>query len=263
MRIGRVLATMAIAGFALTLVAQSTDAPAGVTQQPYTAVYKHTSVKTLADGSDVTTESTEVDMVDSKGRVRMDSTGSSTKEKPSETQIHVSDPVNHTLAYWSLAGKTATVLNAPDVGDPNDECARKMKAIDALHPVAAGGAKPRIEDLGTATINGIAARGGRVQFTVAVRNIGNAMPYVRTNEMWTATDPDLNGLKVRVVSDAGQFGKTTQELAKLTRGEPDPAVFKVPQDRTVTTKDGRAYYCDIKTRVVSPAPAPSQQPPIQ
>jgi hypothetical protein len=158
-----------------------------------------------------------------------------------------------------VPGTTATVLNAPDIGEPETECAKKMKAIDPLHPFAAGGQKPAVEDLGIDTVDGVPARGGRVTFIITVRNAGNTEPYERTNEMWSAIDPRLDGLRVRLLSDAGTFGKNTQELVKLTRGEPDPGIFKVPEDRSITAKNGLAYSCgDNKESFPILAPTPAQ-----
>jgi len=83
-------------------------------------------------------------------------------------------------------------------------------------------------------------------------------PYVRTNEVWTATDPELDALRVRLISDAGPKGKSTQELVKLTRGEPDPSLFKAPTDRTITEREGQAYSCGVKPGVAPATPRPAQ-----
>jgi hypothetical protein len=153
------------------------------------------------------------------------------------------DPVRHAIVQWTLHGTTVHIINAPDVGGLDTDCVRSLKARDPLHPFTVEGSAPPIENLGTSMIDGVLAQGGRVTFTFANPKGGNTGIGERTNEVWTAADPSLGGLRVRVVSDAGEFGRNTRDLLKLTIGEPDPAVFEAPKDRTVTTESKDAYHC--------------------
>jgi len=199
---------------------------------PYTAEFKSTIVRKLPDGGSVTTESTEIAAVDSKGR-RMHS--STTKGQQSTTEVYVADPVTHTLSYWTVPGAKAQIMDAPDVGVDTD-CSRKMKAINPLHP--AGLPNLPIEDLGTKTVLGIPARGGRVVFMQG--------PVQRTNELWTATDTALEGLAVLTISKTGETQTFTHELTKFKQSEPDPELFVMPTGREITRKSGMEYYCDIR-----------------
>jgi hypothetical protein len=229
-----------------------------VPKQPYAVEFKTTLVKTLADGSTEASESSELDAVDSHGRKMFSNiTVSATGEK--KTDVHTTDPVNHTLNYWSVPGTTAMVVNAPDVGE-DTECSRKMKAISPLHP--SGTQITPIEDLGTATMLGIAVHGGKVSFMPGIFRMGEG-PHMRTNEVWTATDPALDGLTVRVVSDGGPAGRSTREVVKFTPGEPDASLFQMPAGRTITTREGRAFYCDVKPVAKPPAAPPAQSPPAR
>lgn len=155
--------------------------------------------------------------------------------QPAITHVQVSDPVSHTLKYWSVPGMTAQLVNAPDVGEDTD-CARKMKAITPLHPANVGGDLP-IKDLGTRTIQGIPVRGGQVTFTPSIIRNGSANPIQRTNEVWSATDPALDGLMVRMISTTGNEQTMTRELTRFTRGEPDAHAFEIPSDRAVTDEE--------------------------
>lgn len=255
------VAAVVVASFALGAEGQVAEGPASgtgatpVAKLPYTAEYRITTVKTLADGSTATSDASEVHAVDSHGRMM------GTYTPPSSgglkrTDVQTSDPVNHTLNYWSVPGTTGMVVNAPDVGEDTD-CSRKMKAISPLHPV--GKEQSPITDLGRATILGIAVQGGRVSFMSSILRVGEE-PHLRTNEVWTATDPGLDGLIVRMITDGGPTGKSTRELVKFTPGEPDPTLFQMPAGRTITTRDGRAYYCDVKPKGM-PATAPVTQHP--
>jgi hypothetical protein len=226
-----------------------------VAKLPYTAEYRITSVATQREGTTSTTESTEVDAVDSQGRRMIAiTTRPSTGDQPPKTQIHVSDPVSHTLSYWSLPGTGALAVNAPDVGE-DTECSRKMRAIGPLHP--GGVEQPPIKNLGTATILAIPVHGGQVSFMPSIFRIGD-QPHLRTNEVWTATDPALDGLLVRVVSDAGPADRSTRELVKFTQAEPDASLFQVPAGRTITKMNGHAYSCGVV-----PGAKPSPPPPAQ
>jgi hypothetical protein len=252
-RICGVLALVAAAGLAQTVFGQVERSRTSTVEMgnsihtarlPYTAEYKIARVQTLQDGTTITHESTEVIALDSQGRrMTANANVSASEDQTPITRVSVFDPVARTNSYWSSPGTAATVTHAPDLGEPETECAKQVKAIDALHP-AVSGEKPAVQDLGTKTIDGVTAHGGRISFTPSLFRMG-AEPHVRTNEMWSAVDPALDGLIVRLVSDGGPEGKTTRELVSFNQSEPDPAVFQVPANRAITTKNGQAYYCGI------------------
>jgi len=221
-------------------------------QVPYTAEYKTTTVKTLADGSSLTSESSEVHALDSHGR-GLGTYTTSNANGSRRTDFQTADPASHTLTFWSVPGTTASVVHAPDVGE-DTECSRKMKAISPLRP--GGVAQPPITDLGTTTMLGMAVQGGKVSFMPSIFSAG-IEPHVRTNEVWTATDPALDGLIVKTISDGGPAGKSTRELVKFTPGEPDPVLFQMPAGRTITTRDGLEYSCNAKPASAPAAPRPA------
>lgn len=207
-------------------VADSSTQPAPL---PYTAEFKSTVVRNLPSGGSVTTESTEIIAVDSRGR-RMHS--STTAGQDPRTEVYVADPVGKTIEYWTVPGTTGQIVHMPDLGMDTD-CSRKLKAINPLHP--ANVPNPRIQDLGTKTILGIPARGGRVSFTMGT--------VPRTNEMWTAIDPALNGLALLTIGVTGQSQTWTEQLTRFTQAEPDPKLFVMPEGREITEKNGMAYIC--------------------
>lgn len=206
---------------------------------PYTAEYSSTMLQNLPDGGSIAIESAETVAVDSKGRQMHSSTP---KREGATTEVYVSDPTNQTLSYWSVPGTTAQVMHAPDLGMDTD-CSRKMKAINVLHP--AGLPNLPIEDLGTKTILGIPVRGGRVVFAKGL--------LTQTNELWTATDPELDRLAVLTISATGQSQTWTEKLTKFSQAEPDPKLFEMPAGRQITRKNGMAYYCDLHLPAATPA----------
>jgi hypothetical protein len=66
---------------------------------------------------------------------------------------------------------------------------------------------------------------------------------VRTNDVWTATDPRLGGLVVYQSSTTSQGTTTTRELTEFTQAEPDPQLFEIPADRQIVRSETNAYVC--------------------
>jgi hypothetical protein len=236
-----------------------------VVRLPYTAEYKTTTVKTLADGTTITHESSEVVAFDSQGR-RMTATTTiplSADQTPL-THVSVFDPVAHTRTNWTVPGQKVTVNAMPTPGAARPSCAASTSAatpafigsifgVDRTQPY-----RPNVEDLGTETIQGVEARGRRTITTIPAGKIGNNAPIQRTTETWTAINPGLPGLLVRQVSDDPQAGKTNQELVNFTQAEPDAAVFQPPADYEVVNKEPPTPACP-GTATSSPSTASTGQ----
>ena len=91
------------------------------------------------------------------------------------------------------------------------------------------------EQLGTQTIEGVAAEGTRVTFTIAAGKIGNERPIVTVNERWYSQE--LQTVVLSKNSDP-RMGETTYRLTNIDRSEPDPSLFQVPADYTVDEGHG-------------------------
>ncbi len=220
------------------------------TKLPYTARYTFTTVKVLPNGSSSTVVDTMLQALDSKGHfVTIYTPDSSGTGGQKSTRVQVRDAINLTSSSWAVPGTTAQVVHMPDLGDPNNDCAKKMKAIDALHPVSAESSRGEvipIKDLGTKMIRGLEAHGGEITFTSTFIRPGSSAPATRTNEVWTAVDPRLDKLVVLTTSTTSQGESSRQELVEFTKGEPDPKLFEIPADRQITKREGQAYICGIK-----------------
>jgi hypothetical protein len=72
--------------------------------------------------------------------------------------------------------------------------------------------------------------------TIPAGKIGNAQAIQTVHETWTS--PDLK-IPVIVKTSDPRTGTTTRQLTNITRAEPDPALFQVPSDYTVTHVRGR------------------------
>ncbi len=206
---------------------------------PYTAQYKTTQVKTLANGTTISHETTDVVAVDSEGR-RMNAyttTPQSADQTPT-TRVTVFDPVARTSSSWNVPGDRVTVIQMPAPGSGQSTCATRPGVMGSVMPATTvPHEKPVIEDLGTETIQGVEARGRRMTMTIPAGAIGNDEPLVRTNETWNAIAPGLFGLVVREVIDDPQLGRTTKELENLTQDEPDASVFQPPAGYEIVNRE--------------------------
>ena len=197
---------------------------APVVGQPYSAVQVHGSTQTLADGSTVSHHGHHVVARDAEGRVHVEMRLANGKNgAPDDVLVFVMDPVAHTLTTWMAGGsdhpKIASTLKIPatqQAGAPRPESPR-----DTTRP------QPIIttQDLGTQSIEGLEVTGVRTTTIVPVGRSGNSAPITKTHEVWTS--PDLQ-LVIKQEWTDPRIGKRTVELKKISRENPDPALFRPP-----------------------------------
>jgi hypothetical protein len=84
-----------------------------------------------------------------------------------------------------------------------------------------------LSPLGSKEIEGVRVDGERTTWTIEAGRMGNEEPIVITRDVWTS--PELL-LTVQSREFDPRSGETTYRLGKLRRGEPDPALMKVPAD---------------------------------
>jgi len=243
--IDRAMTLIAVTGLALSVSGQAasqaarsrtpvaTQTKVQAAKAPYTAEYKITHVQTLADGTTIIRETTEVKALDSQGR-RMTATTITSADRAPTTHVMVYDPVARAQTFWHSPGKVAHVLQmSPTAAERH--CLTITR--DDVSVVSGPKAKYTSEDLGTESIQGIEARGRRRTTTIPAGAMGNDAPLVSTADTWTALAVGLNGLVVREVRDDPRQGKTTRELTNLTQGDPDPSTFQPPEGYEIVTKD--------------------------
>src|SRR5271163_1474335 len=231
--IDRATMLVAVAGLAFPVSGQVVRSHTPVTTRtnvraaktPYTAEYKITHVQTLADGTTITRETTEVKALDSQGR-RMSATTIASGDRAPQTHVIVYDPVARAQTFWHAPGKIAHVFKMSTPGAEHT-CSAMMR--DDVSVVSGPKSKFASENLGTESIQGVEARGHRYITTIPAGAAGNDAPLVSTSEAWTAVAVGLNGLLVREIRDDPRSGKTTRELTSLSQGDPDPATFQPPE----------------------------------
>jgi hypothetical protein len=92
------------------------------------------------------------------------------------------------------------------------------------------------EQLPNRTIDGVICSGVRRTTTIPQGSIGNDLAIKIVSEEWTSVD-----LQVLVKTDFNdpRTGRSTYDLSRISRREPDPSLFKVPADYTIQKIGGR------------------------
>jgi hypothetical protein len=225
-------------------------------------------VQTLANGTTITRESTEVRAVDSQLRTLNTRTESPfPADQPTFTWANVNDPVENTQITWDSRTRQAKVIKLPPEAErhgcwQSDSGQMTMSfglapgelPRQRILPVAAAMPRPNIqqpkmEDLGLTTILGVEAHGQRWTMVAPVGNIGNDRELVSTNEVWMATNP---GIMMRQVNESPQSGKTTTEVVRLDLSEPPLSAFQPAEGYEVVIEELHQVTCQ-GSRIPSPA----------
>lgn len=247
--ISRVWMFVAVAGLAMSVAAQvrsrtsTTAAHVTVAKTPYTADYRITQVQTLADGTTITRETTESTAVDSQGRRMTSTTFAASVNQTQKTEFHVFDPVARSFTRWSSPGKRATVSQMGEVHG----CEGVTEPVHAHSLTTTTHERPRIEQLGVASIQGVEARGTRTTTIIPAGEVGNDAPLVRTAEVWNAVAVGLKGLLVREIADDPRSGKWDRELTSISQSDPDPAIFQPPDGYEIVKAGASDSGCPTET----------------
>ncbi|HZP05021.1 MAG TPA: hypothetical protein VFB43_08985 [Terracidiphilus sp.] len=217
-----------------TIVSSINAGPIGVTGMPYTATLKTTVVRTLANGTKITHETTMKEARDSNGRTYRERHHESLPagaDGADFVTVNIFDPVNRVSIMWNADSKQATIFHMPEPEQIRSAAGQTPKVQTRVRsrqntPDSA----PQFERLGTQTINGVVAEGIRVTRIIPAGKQGNDQPITITNETWRSNELKL---LVRSINDDPLTGVTTTELTNFEQGEPDPALFQVPEGYTV------------------------------
>jgi hypothetical protein len=218
-----------------------------VTGAPYSAQEVTETSQTLSNGNAISRKTQSNVYRDSSGRVRTETTvpahrgpGETTSTSAGETTrtiVNIHDPVagvSHELDPQAKTDRQITLpANRGNGAGPGGRAGRGGAAAQTRTPTN----DPNVvtETLAMQTINGVQATGTRVTRTIPAGQIGNAQPIQIVRETWQS--PDLK-VPVMVKTSDPRFGTTTTQLTNITRSEPDPSLFQVPSDYTVTKGRG-------------------------
>src|ERR1017187_4340235 len=153
---------------------------ATVTGAPFSAVQMTTHQQTLANGNSIQRQEQTNLFRDSQGRVREEMTWNAANGAGSRTMVTISDPVAQVVRRLNPEAKTVSemALRQPPAGGPRARMAGGPGARMARGQRLREGSPNVVkEDLGTQTMNGVAAAGTRGARTISAGVVGNAQPH--------------------------------------------------------------------------------------
>ena len=235
-----------------------------VTGKPFSAIEQRHSLQVLGDGTRIERTDTDQYYRDSEGRTRIEQTSGA------NAGVTINDPVAGFMVTLNPADKTAHKLPLPP-GPPGFAKVNALEQGIATRTVAgaqrveirtAGGAvfgtaagavaapqgvmilrneatldTPASEDLGSQTL-GVTAQGSRTTLTIPVGQIGNDRELKVVSERWFSADLQMT---IKSVNNDPRFGETTFELTNINQAAPDPSLFAVPADYTVSQPQVMEY----------------------
>jgi hypothetical protein len=86
------------------------------------------------------------------------------------------------------------------------------------------------EDLGIQMMEGVMVHGVRLVRNIPASASGTGQPVETTDEFWYSAELHMN---VLITHTDPRDGEQTFKLTRVTRGEPDPQLFQVPEDFTI------------------------------
>ena len=194
-----------------------------VKNAPFSAETVREESKRLFDGSIVKNTSKGLIYRDGEGRIRQEQPferiGSFTVTGADNQPIKLIQIIDFTAGNsYSLNTSAKTYFKVPYL--QNLPFTPKDKSPEG-----------KTESLGKQTIEGIAAEGTRTTIEIRAGEIGNDKPIYVVTEKWFA--PELQTVILSKHTDPF-IGEVTFRLVNLKLGEPAPALFKIPNDYTLT-----------------------------
>ena len=263
------------AGTVVGTVTGTVGTGSAVAGRPYTAHFRITSEQTLANGTTITRETTEINARDSQGRSVISITTPASADRVERTIVRISDPVAQRHLSWISPGKTVTegpmfppsspgqgrvcwssgpagssagnsasgtaIVSRPATEIPQTDAPPKVVGQVGANTAARRTAHESTrENLGKQTFLGVEATGTRTTWTTPTGEDGNDAPLVRTDEIWRSREL---GLTVHSVLDDPRTGKVTRELVEVEQSEPDPAIFQPPAEYEVKVNELHQVPC--------------------
>jgi TonB family protein len=244
----------ALPALAFTQTFLSTGPTVTIAGAPFQAQRVARVVQKLFDGTTITREV--------RGRMARDSEGRVYEEEQDQTNkimyVVVLDPVSHIQLKWSSSSKTATSIGLqtnPHVTFPLHYPLVPLKLGVQQPDPGVEPDKVTTQDLGQKTIDGLVVSGTRTVTVVPVGKLGNDRELKSVHDVWFSED-----LKLAVLDtvDDPLTGLQTLELQGISRAEPDPALFHLPEGYELRPFPGGGVLGGIN---LSSGPVPPPPPP--
>lgn len=192
--------------------------------QPFHARSTTDWTLTLADGSIVATHLFAMVARDSQGRIYREgriSVPVNSDQEPRRFRFKIFDPITHTLTICVLATHSCNMSSyyAPTSFKPMP-----------IGPFDDGKRTLARESLGNDVMDGINVVGTRETVTINPGVVGNSQALSITREFWYSPELQVN---LAVTRKDPREGTQVIRLHEITRSEPDPNMFKVPEGYVV------------------------------
>src|SRR6185436_17035421 len=220
------------------------DTPRVITKSPYSAVGTTESFSTLGDWGKLTNTVKIRYLRDGQGRTRAEDV-SHPGDAPQYEVIRIDDPVGgqrymlfpyeKSMFVLSFVDATGAVVQPPLAPPPPTVASlqRFLKEFGGDDARAPGKPVAKTRPLGMKIFDGVSAVGERHTYKVP----GQDAPIRIESEQWFSPELGvvvMNAISVWVSPKANM--KVTYRL-QITRGEPDPALFRVPEGYTAREMD--------------------------
>ena len=189
---------------------------------PFSATLTERTVKTLANGSTMTTGARTTEARDSRGRVYRateflrfagkEEVKENEEGRPKVLVMQMFDPAAQTMSTWST-GQGSTTVQVMHIRGLGEDLRRAPSSTEV--PLLDG-----------KMVNGVYAVGYHVTGRTEAGKEGNDQPMVSTHEWWCSPELRLN---ISDVTDDPRWGRRTIELTDIVRREPDAALFALPE----------------------------------
>ncbi|HYH86996.1 MAG TPA: hypothetical protein VEX60_16195 [Pyrinomonadaceae bacterium] len=222
-----------------------------VKDSPFTADSTTEHVQTLGDGNRVVRKSTAHLFRDSAGRTRREHlvTRGATRAPDGEEPrlIVINDPVgqvNYTIETWS--GTARKMVLSPGLMEARRRAMGGEASFGVLMPTSTAHRRmaegdnapaqpaPKREKLEPQMIEGVMAEGTRITVTIPAGEFDNEQAMEITHEEWRSQELQMI---VLMKHNDPRFGETVFRLTNISRVEPSPELFTLPQGYRIV--DGR------------------------
>jgi hypothetical protein len=191
--------------------------------KPYSLTETRTSIEKQSNGTTQTTVFVVHRMRDSEGRERSE-TSMLRNGVTGVPVISLMDPVGHFTAVLISSIRTALVTHyaAPKALSPEEQAAADEKNTARMKMLNSLPSTPDHEKLPPQTIAGVVAQGERLHLVLGGAQV--------TEETWYS--PELK-IQVKSYTDDPRIGQYNTIVSDLERKEPDPSLFRIPDDYKV------------------------------
>jgi hypothetical protein len=192
--------------------------------QPFSGRSTTEWTRTLEDGSVVTTHLFAMVARDSHGRIYREGRNFvpvNSNQEPRRFRFIISDPVTHTRTVCMVAAHSCNVTNY------------FVSTAITLRPVGPFDDGKRTlarESLGNDVMDGINVVGTRETLTISAGVMGNSQALSITREFWYSPDLQVN---LAITRKDPREGTQLIRVHEVSRSEPDPSLFKVPEGYAV------------------------------